>query len=163
MPGQQRPQNRKKKQIGPLPAGRRSGESLTGLGDEEEQHDDGGDERDDAAGERPLVEVLVHLGVRVQPLEPLQERVHLSSHYSAAGGRSTTAAPSPSSSPPDPSSREHWPAETAATRREVGLGFDRRDSARCRRGRGLVGVSKQAGRRREIDYEGLRGDIAWTR
>jgi hypothetical protein len=82
-----RPHNRKKgkeEQMGLLPA---AGESLTGLGDEEKQHDDGGDERDDAAGERPLVEVLVHLGVRVQPLEPLQERVHLSSCYSDTGAR----------------------------------------------------------------------------
>lgn len=84
--GPTRPQSRKRKknQIGQLPA---AGESLTGLGDEEEQHNDGGDERDDASGERPLVEIFVHLGVRVQPLEPVQERVHLSPYYSAAGAR----------------------------------------------------------------------------
>lgn len=73
MPGHEET-NGKEKQIGSAPA---AGWALTGLGDEEQQHDDGGHERDDAAGERPLVEVLVHLGVRVQPLELLQELVHL--------------------------------------------------------------------------------------
>ena len=62
-----------------LRGGRRGGKSErhTELGDEEEEHDDGGGERDDAAGEGAAVEVLVHLGVRVQPLELLQERLHL--------------------------------------------------------------------------------------
>jgi hypothetical protein len=52
------------------------GKTRTELGDEEEEHDSRGDERDDAAGEGAAVEVLVHLGVRVQAAELRQEPVH---------------------------------------------------------------------------------------
>jgi hypothetical protein len=71
-----------------------SGGALTGLRDEEEKHDDGCGDRDDAAGERPLVEVLVHLGVRVKPLEPLQERLHpLPAPVRRTAARSRTLSP----------------------------------------------------------------------
>jgi hypothetical protein len=93
-----------------------TGESLTGLGDEDKQHDDGDDERDNAAGERPLVEVLVHHGVRVQPLEPLQERVHLSSCYLDTGTRRQhppSLANPTYPVPPDLSSRLLTPAAGA--------------------------------------------------
>jgi hypothetical protein len=66
---------------------------LTGLGDEEEHHEDGGDDRDDTAGERPLVEVLIHLGVRVQALEPMQERLHPFPLRAAAAGRQHAREP----------------------------------------------------------------------
>lgn len=78
--------------------------TLTGLGDEQQQHDDGGDDRDDAAGERPLVEVLVHLGVRVQPLQLLQEPLHLPS--------TSTSPPPPQ--PPSPPPQLHAESERAS-------------------------------------------------
>lgn len=49
----------------------------TKLGDEEEEHDDGGDEGDHAAGERATVEVFVDFGIRVQIPELVEYAVHL--------------------------------------------------------------------------------------
>lgn len=49
----------------------------TKLGDEEEEHDDGGDEGDHAAGERAAVEVFVDFGIRVQIPELVEYAVHL--------------------------------------------------------------------------------------
>lgn len=46
--------------------GRAKGIQHTEFGDEEKEHDDGGDDCDDAAGEGPAVEILVDLGVSVQ-------------------------------------------------------------------------------------------------
>lgn len=41
-------------------------EGHTELGEEEQEHDDGGDEGDDAAGERTAVEILIDFRVSVQ-------------------------------------------------------------------------------------------------
>ena len=75
----------------------------TELGDEEEEHDEGGSERDEAAGEGAAVEVLVHLGVGVQAPELGQEAVH---------GRGISALP------PD----DDAAGRTCLTNRESGFG-----------------------------------------
>lgn len=50
---------------------------LTELGDEKEEHEDGGEDGDYAAGERSAVEILVDLGIDIEVPQLPEEPLHL--------------------------------------------------------------------------------------
>lgn len=72
----ERPMNHPKQQTRNIARSEEARKRLTRLRDEEEEHDESGDDSDDAPGERAAVEVLVDLRVRVEVLK-LVEDLHL--------------------------------------------------------------------------------------
>ena len=57
---------------------------LTKLGEEEDEHDEGGSKRDQAAGESAAVEVVVDLGVSVQVLQSVHHASHCHHQHNKA-------------------------------------------------------------------------------